>query len=173
MSDQVKRMIMIASYMSEGKIGDKPTLPDAAAITRMIEGDRHMRVHKGFLYIYDGGGCFMPFGGIPPEAVLHRVHDFFSCLEGLFRRMKPEINRAADSIAKAVAADVQRFESESDFLDACRTATSKRSQIPAYSQRLDAGEDEDTERIVINPGTKARNSGLWKWQTEPGRYLVV
>ncbi|CAE7278855.1 unnamed protein product [Symbiodinium microadriaticum] len=33
---------------------------------RVVEGDRHMRVHKGFLFVYDDDGCFMPFGGIPP-----------------------------------------------------------------------------------------------------------
>ena len=108
MSEQLRRLIMIAAHMPIGKISDKPMLPDAAAITWMVEGDRHMRVHKGFLFVYDDDdGCFMPFGGIPPEAVLHRIHDFFCCLEGIFRRMKPEINRDADSAANAIAADLR------------------------------------------------------------------
>eukprot|EP00439_Symbiodinium_sp_Y106_P039547 s4459_g4.t2 len=142
MSEQLRRLIMVAFHMSTGKIGDKPMLPDAAAITWMVEGDRHMRVHKGFLFIYDDDGCFTPFGGIPPEAVLHRIHDFFCCLEGIFRRMKPEINHGADSVANAIAADLQNFETESDYLTECRTATNRRSQALAYSQRLDVADEE-------------------------------
>ncbi|CAE7478378.1 unnamed protein product [Symbiodinium sp. CCMP2592] len=142
MSDQLKRLIMVAVHMTTGKIGDKPMLPDAAAITWMVEGDCHMRVHKGFLFIYDDDGCFMPFGGIPPEAVLHRVGDFFCCLEGIFRRMKPEIVRDAVSVANAIAADMQNFETESDYFTECRNATNKRSQTPAYSQRLDDDEED-------------------------------
>lgn len=146
LSEQLKRLIMVAAHMSEGKIGDKPMLPDAAAIVWMVEGDRHMRVHKGFLYIYDDDGCFLPFGGIPPEAVLHRIHDFFCCLEGLFRRMKPETRRGADRVAEAIVADLQNFETDLEFLDACRAATCKRSDVPAYSQRLDApGPEEEGE----------------------------
>ncbi|CAE7258342.1 unnamed protein product [Symbiodinium microadriaticum] len=141
MSEQLRRLIMIAAHMSTGKITDKTMLPDAAAITWMVEGDGHMRVHKGFLFVYDDDRCFMPFGGIPPEAVLHCIHDFFCCLEGIFRRMKPEINRDANSVADAIAADMQSCETEADYLTFCRTATSRRSQAPAYSQRLDA-EDE-------------------------------
>ena len=142
MSEQLRRLIMVAFHMSTGKIGDKPMLPDAAAITWMVEGDRHMRVHKGFLFIYDDDGCFTPFGGIPPEAVLHRIHDFFCCLEGIFRRMKPEINHGADSVANTIAADLQNFETESDYLTECRTATNRRSQALAYSQRLDVADEE-------------------------------
>ena len=145
MSEQLRRLIMIAAHMSTGKITDKTMLPDAAAITWMVEGDGHMRVHKGFLFVYDDDRCFMPFGGIPPEAVLHCIHDFFCCLEGIFRRMKPEINRDANSVADAIAADMQSCETEADYLTFCRTATSRRSQAPAYSQRLDA-EDEGAPR---------------------------
>ena len=58
MSDQFRRIILVAAHLSEGKIAEKLMLPDAAAV------DRHMRLHKGFLYIYDDDGCLMPFGGI-------------------------------------------------------------------------------------------------------------
>ena len=63
-----------------------------------------MRVHKGFMYVYDDDGCFLPFGGIPPEAVLQRVHAFFIYLEGIFRRMKPEMSKKFDACARAVVA---------------------------------------------------------------------
>ena len=141
MSEQMRRLTTTAAHTPTGKIGDKPMLPDAATITWMVEGDRHMRVHKGFLFVYDDDGCFMPFGGIPPEAVLHRIHDFFLCLEGVFRRMKPEISRDADSVANAIASDLQTSETEDEYLNLCRTATNRRSQAPAYSQRLDAEDD--------------------------------
>ena len=84
-SDDIRRLILVAAHLVEGKISEKPMLADSAALTWMVEGERHMRVHRGFLYIYDDDdGCFLPFGGIPPEAVLHRVHYFFACLEGNF-----------------------------------------------------------------------------------------
>ena len=55
----------MAGHMIEGTVGDKPMLADSAALIWMIEGQRHMRVHKGFMYVYDDDGCFLPFGGIP------------------------------------------------------------------------------------------------------------
>ncbi|CAE7201047.1 unnamed protein product [Symbiodinium sp. CCMP2456] len=161
MSEQFRRIILVAAHLSEGKIAEKPMLPDAAAVTRMVEGDRHMRVHKGFLYIYDDDGCFMPSGGIPPEAVLHRVHDFFSCLEGMFRRMKPEIRRSAESVANAAAADMQTFENEAEFFASCRTASSRRSETPAYSQRLDADADNETEGLEENQRPDCGGDGQW------------
>ena len=161
MSDQFRRIILVAAHLSEGKIADKPMLPDATAVIWMVEGDRHMRVHKGFLYIYDDDGCFMPFGGIPPEAVLHRVHDFFTCLEGMFRRMKPEIRRSSESVANAAAADMQSFENEAEFFAACRTATSRRSETPAYSQRLDEDADQEMEVQAENQRSDSGGDGPW------------
>ena len=38
MSEQLRRLIMVAVHMSTGKISDKSMLPDAAAITWMVEG---------------------------------------------------------------------------------------------------------------------------------------
>ncbi|CAE7264806.1 unnamed protein product [Symbiodinium sp. CCMP2592] len=117
-SDEIRRLILVAAHLVEGKISDKPMLADAAVLTWMV-GSRHMRVHRGFLYIYDDDGCFLPFGGIPPEAVLHRVHHFFVWLE-----------------------DLQTFESEpeQEFLSACRAATNRRlrNQIGYCRQMLEA-----------------------------------
>ena len=127
LSAQVYRLILVAVHLTEGKISDKPMLPDSAALTWMVEGDRHMRVHRGFLYIYDDDdGCFLPFSGILPEAVLHRVYHFFICLEGLFKCMKPEISRKAASLSRAVVADLQTFENEQEFINACRDAANRR-----------------------------------------------
>ena len=82
--------------------------------------------------------------------------------------MKPEINRDADSVANAIAADLQTFETESGYLTHCRTATNRRSQAPAYSQRLDA-EDEG----AIGPAKTQAMLGLWRWHPDLGRSLVL
>ena len=95
------------------------------------------------------------------SAVLHRVHDFFSCLEGMFRRMKPEIRRSADSVANAAAADMQTFENEAEFFAACRTASSRRSETPAYSQRLGADADQETEGLAENQRPDCGGDGQW------------
>ena len=124
-SEDIRGMMLVAAHLAEGHLVVKPVVTDCAALTWMVEGDRHMRVHKGFLYIYDDDGCFLPFGGIPPEAVLHRVHRFFVSLEGIFRRMKPEITRKANYVARSSAADMQNHEAEAEYLEACRDATTK------------------------------------------------
>ena len=115
-----------------------------------------MRVHKGFLYIYDDDGCFLPFGGIPPEAVLHRVHGFFVSLEGIFRRMKPEITRKANSVVRSIAADMQNYEAEAEYLEACRDATTKRIDTPAYPPRLDDDMSEVMEEREREPKARGR-----------------
>ncbi|CAE7445428.1 unnamed protein product [Symbiodinium sp. CCMP2592] len=156
-SDQIRRLVLVAAHLTEGKISDKPMLADSAALLWMVEGDRHLRVHKGFLYIYDGDGCFQPFGGIPPEAVLHRVHDFFVYLEGILRRMKPENSRRAASVARAIVSDLQSFETEDDFLQACRDAVNRRSTTAAYPSRLDAADDE----VANQAQAEAASDNTW------------
>ena len=145
LSEDVARLILVAGHMIEGTVGDKPMLADSAALIWMIEGQRHMRVHKGFMYVYDDDGCFLPFSGVPPEAVLQRVHAFFIYLEGIFRRMKPEMSKKFDACARAVVADLQTFTTEEEFLCALREAANTRTETPAYPARLDAGHDDEYE----------------------------
>ena len=160
LSEELARLILVATRMTEGVIGEKLMLADSAAVTWMIEGQRRVRVHKGFMYIYDDDGCFLPFNGIPPEAVLQRVHAFFTYLEGIFRRMKPEISRKADSVAKAVVADLQTFTSEDEFLAALREATSNRSNNP-YPSRLDAEEEDEEQEDPRRAGKQAKTTESW------------
>eukprot|EP00439_Symbiodinium_sp_Y106_P048856 s193_g6.t1 len=79
----------------------------------------------------------------------------------MFRRMKPEIRRSADSVANAAAADMQTFENEAEFFAACRTASSRRSETPAYSQRLDADADQETEGLAENQRPDCGGDGQW------------
>ena len=161
LSEGIARLILVAVHMTEGMAGDKPMLADSAALTWMIEGQRHMRVHKGFMYIYDDDGCFLPFNGIPPESVLQRVHQFFIHLEGIFRRMKPETSRKAEAIAKAIVADLQSFTNEQEFLISLREATNNKNKVPAYAGRLDAEEyGEDTEDRP-GGGKESKSHELW------------
>ena len=138
-SENIRRLMMVAGYMVEGFIPEKPMLAETATVTWMLEGERHMRVHKGLLYIYDDDGSFLAFGGIPPEAVLHRVGAFFVCLEGIFKRMQQSVGRNAMSVARAIATDMQSFVSEAAFLDACRAAVKRK---PPVEHRLDAADEE-------------------------------
>ena len=162
LSEDVARIILVAGHMIEGTIGDKPMLADSAALIWMIEGQRHVRVHKGFMYVYDDDGCFLPFSGIPPEAVLQRVHTFFIYLEGVFRRMKPEINRKFDACAKAVVADLQSFTTEEEFLTALREAANTRAEMPAYPARLDAeNEDQNEHEGRDRGGVNKKGSEIW------------
>ena len=67
------------------------------------------------------------------EAVLRRFHDFFVYLESILRHMKPENSRRAD---------LPTFETEDEFLQACRDAVNRRSKTAAYPSRLDAADGE-------------------------------
>ena len=160
-SEDIARLILVAVHMTEGMTGDKPMLADSAAFTWMIEGQRHMRVHKGFMHIYDDDGCFLPFNGIPPESVLQRVHQFFVYLEGAFRRMKPETSRKAEGIAKAMLADLQSFTTEEEYLTALREATNSKNRNPAYPGRLDADEREDQLDNISRTGREGKAAELW------------
>ena len=160
-SDEIRRLILVAAHLVEGKISEKPMLADSAALTWMVEGERHMRVHRGFLYIYDDDGCFLPFGGIPPEAVLHRVHHFFSCLEGIFRRMRPEVTRQTESVAAAIVSDLQSFQSEQDFLHACRDAANRRITRPVYPPRLDAPDEYNAPDARNSDGNDEETEESW------------
>ena len=140
-SEDIARLILVAVHMTEGMTGDKPMLADSAAFTWMIEGQRHMRVHKGFMYIYDDDGCFLPFNGIPRESVLQRVHKF--------------------GIAKAVVSDLQSFTTEEEYLTALREATNSKNRNPAYPGRLDAEEHEDQLDNISRTGREGKASELW------------
>ena len=50
-SDELRRLIMAARYLSEKNVSDKLMLADAAAFLWLVEGERHIRVHDGFLNI--------------------------------------------------------------------------------------------------------------------------
>ena len=161
LSDEVARLILVASHMTGGMIGEKPMLVDSAAITWMIEGFKHMRVHKGFMYIYDDDGCFLPFNGIPPESVLQRVHLFFTLLEGIFRRMKPETIRKAEAVAKAVVSDLQTFTTEQEFQQSLCEATNNKHNKPAYPARLDADDGQADEDGRTDAGKEGKTPELW------------
>ena len=162
LSEDVARLILVAGHMIEGTIGDKPMLADSAALIWMIEGQRHVRVHKGFMYMYDDDGCFLPLSGIPPEAVLQRVHAFFTYMEGMFRRMKHEINSKFDACARAVVDDLQTFTAEEEFLCALREAANTHTETPAYPARLDAGhDDQDENEGRDHAGTSKNVHEMW------------
>ena len=155
----LQRLIVVAGYISEGHIGPTVMVADAAAIFWMVEGERHVRVHNGFLYIYDADGSFLTFKGIPPEAVLSRIKNFFTILEGIFKRMKLNVPRDNVSVAKAIVTDSQNFPDEDCFFHTCRAATRETAAVQSDEVRLDA---EGNEYSVTDDKKKhqAWNLGL-------------
>ena len=93
-----------------------------AMLRRAIERERHLRVHRGFLYIYNEDGCFVMYSAIPPEIVLTRIQRFMRILEGILRRLRPSVRRQGASVAAAIVADMQSFQT---VQDACREAASR------------------------------------------------
>ena len=165
MSEDLMRLMMVAAYISEKNIADKITLADAATFLWLVEGGRHVRVHKGFLYIYNDDGSFVTFGGIPPEAVLHRISNFFTELEGIYRRMKDDVRRDNQAIATAIVSDSQNFASEALFLENCRRAARSKKKVEA-TPRLDANPDEqpvfDEDKPSDESWTNALADKAWK-----------
>ena len=137
--EEMYRLIMLAAHFAEGRVPERPMLVDATVLIWMIEGERHLRVHRGFLYVYNEDGCFVMYSGIPPEIVLTRVQRFMRILEGILRRLRPSVRRQGASVAAAIVADMQSLQTVQDFLDACREAASRRVR-PQENGRL-----EDTE----------------------------
>ena len=75
--------------------------------------------------------------------------------------MKPETSKKADSIAKAVVADLQSFTSEDEFMLALREATSNRNRNPAYPLRLDTEEDEEEQGDLRHGSKQAKVAEPW------------
>lgn len=118
-SEHMIRLGACALACCNARLGNRMFIGDNAFFLWLVEGDRYIRVHSGFCYIYNGNGAFLPYSGIPPQAVLFRVCSFFTQLEGLFRRMNPAVQRREDLILRAIAADAESFGDEEGFLQAC------------------------------------------------------
>ena len=118
-SDQMVRLGAAAIATCTARLTGRMFIGDNAFFLWLIEGDRFIRVHAGFCYIYNGNGAFLPYSGIPPQSVLYRVSVFFMQLEGIFRRMDSSVRRNEDAILRAIAADLAKFEDTDVFLQAC------------------------------------------------------
>ena len=160
-SENLRRIIFVAASMASGRIPEKPMLADVAALAWMIEGGRHIRVHKGFLYIYNDDGSFLPFTGIPSEAVLHRVSFFFNVLEGVFRRLRDTVRKEADALANAIMADRQNFASDDDFFASCTSAAARRPGNIDVDARLDNPEGEDGDLDHMQENNNGGSSSSW------------
>ena len=169
-SDELHRLTLVAAHMSCSRLSDKLMLPDSASLLWMMEGERHIRVHQGFCYVYDEDGTFLPFTGTPPELVLRRVANFCICLEGLFRSLPGGTRREAASIVDAVSAKRQTYTSEDLFLKTCREAAFKATNAGDRTARLDTaseGDDEDMDTAAKDTGSEESwTQGLAKraWQ---------
>jgi hypothetical protein len=159
-SEDMCRLTTVAGHVCQARLSDRVMMVDAAALLWMVEGDRHIRVHKGFCYIYDDNGAFVPYGGTPPEAVLGRVQKFFAVLEGIFRRMDAVVRRKPDAVVNAVASDLQTFTTEAEFMRACLDASLNQQGGPPQQPRLDDPEDEMEPPQFADAG-RGRASEPW------------
>ena len=111
------------------------------------------------MYVYDDD--FLPFGGIPPEAVLQHAHGFFTCFEEIFQRMKPERGIKAE-------ADLQTLTTR---VTALRGAKNTQSRHPAYPTSLDAAADDGEGKGRVRAARQPKY-GCWPWPSAV-RYVLT
>ena len=139
---------------------------DNAFFLWLVEGDRFIRVHGGFCYIYNGNGAFLPYSGISPQSVLYRVCNFFLQLEGIFRRMDSGVRRNEESILSAIAADLSQYDDTDSFLDACSTSALYQ-QTPDQLEgggREDFEPDEEDAVVAPRPVQRQGREKTWTQQ---------
>jgi hypothetical protein len=166
--EQLYRLILLAAFLSESRLPDRPMVADIAALVWMLEGDRYLRVHKGFLYIYTDNGAFVSYAGTPPESVLFRVTNFFIQLEGMLRRLRGQVQKDASSVARAIIADRQSFHDESEYLEICKKASrepkGRARDVPVVDHE-DEGAIEDAgldNQLEQESWTQQLASKAWK-----------
>eukprot|EP00435_Cladocopium_sp_Y103_P017516 s1987_g4.t1 len=145
-SDYMVRLGAAAVAAYKARLGDRMFLGDNAFYLWLVEGESFIRVHNGFCYIYNDNGAFLPYSGIPPQAVLVRLATFFAHLEGLFRRMSPGVVRQDNAILDAIRADLAGFDNEESYLLACQEAAVWQKTLPNLDvAHAEPDEDEELE----------------------------
>lgn len=150
-SEHIVRLGAAALSAYRARLSERIFVGDSAFFLWLIEGDRFIRVHEGFCYIYNDNGSFLPYTGIPPQAVLLRVANFFGQLEGLFRRLDPATVREDAAILSAISVDLARFPREDLYLEACIEAAIWQKSVPTVD--FDADDEFEEEPA------QARNDG--------------
>jgi hypothetical protein len=145
-SEELCRLGAMVAHLSQARLSDKLHVADSATLLWMMEGERHIRVHKGFCYMYDEDGAFLAFSGTPPERLLARVARFCGYLEGIFRRMPERTTRDPVAALNALAVLRQNDLSEEAFLEACLRASLK-SNGPSAPKPLRADDEDDLDRM--------------------------
>lgn len=88
-------------------------------IVWIIEGDIHMRVHKGLCYMYHDDGAFQLYKGIPPESTFYRIKEFLLKLEGTFRLIHKDTARTDADLIAAIVRKLRDHADERSFFDKC------------------------------------------------------
>ena len=148
-SEHLIRLGAAALSAYRARLSERIFVGDSAFFLWLLEGDRFIRVHEGFCYIYNDNGAFLPYTGIPPQAVLLRVANFFGQLEGMFRRLDPATVREDAAILSAISVDLSRFPREGLYLDACQEAAIWQKSAPNVDFDAD---DVDEEPVAGNDG---------------------
>ena len=107
-SEQLVRLGAAAIATCSARLGSRMFIGDNAFFLWLVEGDRFIRVHGGFCYIYNGNCAFLPYSEIPPQSVLYRVCNFLCSWK-------------ASSDAWTVASDEMKSQFLAQLLQICRT----------------------------------------------------
>ena len=118
----------------------------------IIEGGRHMRVHRGICYFYHDDGAFQAYKGVPPEGTFARVKKFLLQLEGLFRLLPLDTKREDGRLLDAIEACAQSREGHGTYLDRCVDASifclgEKRSRYGSGRSRGEGALQADADGV--------------------------
>eukprot|EP00438_Fugacium_kawagutii_P027022 Skav232520 [mRNA] locus=scaffold1096:926666:934699:- [translate_table: standard] len=161
-SDHLARIGAAAASSYRVRLSDRLFMGDNAFFLWLVEGERYIRVHDGFCYIYNENGAFLPYTGIPPQAVLVRLATFFTHLEGAFRRMDQGTKRTDLAILEALARDVARCGTEESFLKACEEAAIWQKGPPDQVSHLEEQEDErEADGEPVPPRGDGKPTEAW------------
>ena len=149
-SEHLTRLGAASLSAYRARLSERIFVGDSSFFLWLLEGDRCIRVHEGFCYIYNDNGAFLPYTGIPPQAVLLRVANFFGRLEGMFRRLDPGTVREDAAILSAISVDQAHFPREGLYLESCQEAAIWQKSAP--NVEFDADDEVEEEPVARNDG---------------------
>ena len=117
-SDHMRHLAAAALGVYRTRISDL-FVRDYVALLWVIEGDRFLRAHGGVCYLYHEHGAFQAFVGVPPESTFARLKPFLLQLEGIFRLMRPGVERNDAALLGEIERLFQEHNHETEFLNHC------------------------------------------------------
>ena len=166
-SDDMVRLGAAVIAVCNMRLSERMFVGDSAFLLWMIEGNKTIRVHSGFCYIYNDDGAFLPYTGTPPEAVLTRVNLFCAILEGALKRLPSTLRRKDCDILRAIGCDRDTFETDSGYFLACRDEA-----IMGSRKGFAFGVEQDQEGMdAVDEGAPGEGAGSESWATNVAKRM--